>query len=457
VTKHFWSIVGLAALLVAVESRPARAADPALAVSLEPRSVADRPSATLLLPYFEVDLANPNGFTTQFTVNNASALASLAHVVIWSDLGVPVLTFDVYLTGYDVQRIDMRDVLAGILPQTASAGQDPTDVISPKGAFSNDINFASCGGLPPPALSAADAAGLRAALTGGASSLFAGKCCGRNLGDNHARGYVTVDSVSACSPLTPADGALYFGPVANDENVLWGDYAYIDRSRSGTSAAAGPLVHILSDPGDPAFADPLSVLNGRYTFYGRFVDFTAIDHRVALPTSFGARYFNPGTANEVLVGGPSTTPFTRSTQLLVWRDIKVSQGAFDCGTEPDWFPLAATQVLAFDESEQPQVPATVVPIFPQPPLEENEQFPAATQRVEVGGPDLPVDFFSGWLYLNLNFSLASVSKLPDTAQGWVEVLHDPGGRYSVGSRAIQFDNAAPTAASTGPGGLHIGF
>src|ERR1700688_3703073 len=86
------------------------------------------PAATLLLPYFEVDLNNPNGLTTLFSVNNASATAVLVHVVIWSDLSVPVLDFNVYLTGSHVQTINLRDVIVnGALPQTASACQDPTD------------------------------------------------------------------------------------------------------------------------------------------------------------------------------------------------------------------------------------------------------------------------------------------------------------------------------------------
>src|SRR5436305_6675816 len=106
------------------------------------------PAATLLLPYFEVDLNNPNGLTTLFSINNASATAVLAHVVVWSDLSVPVLDFNIYLTGYDVQTINLRDILVnGVLPRTASAGQDPGDTISPKGQFSQDINFASCQGL----------------------------------------------------------------------------------------------------------------------------------------------------------------------------------------------------------------------------------------------------------------------------------------------------------------------
>src|SRR5215210_4108614 len=66
------------------------------------------PAATLLLPYFEVDLTNANGVDTLFSINNASATAILAHVTIWSDQSVPVLDFDVYLTGYDVQTISLR-------------------------------------------------------------------------------------------------------------------------------------------------------------------------------------------------------------------------------------------------------------------------------------------------------------------------------------------------------------
>src|SRR3954462_6397294 len=127
-----------------------------------------QPAATLLLPYFEVDLGPSAGQTTLFSINNASATAALAHVVVWTDLSVPVLDFNVYLTGYDVQTINLRDVIVnGMLPRTASAGQDPTAPLSPKGTFSQDINFASCQGLlPPPPLPADFVAHLQASLTG---------------------------------------------------------------------------------------------------------------------------------------------------------------------------------------------------------------------------------------------------------------------------------------------------
>ncbi|HEY0781016.1 MAG TPA: hypothetical protein VGE98_01065, partial [Thermoanaerobaculia bacterium] len=65
--------------------------------------VSDQPAATLLLPYFEVDLDAPNGATTIVSINNASPKSELARVVLWTDWGIPTLAFDVYLTGYDVQ------------------------------------------------------------------------------------------------------------------------------------------------------------------------------------------------------------------------------------------------------------------------------------------------------------------------------------------------------------------
>ena len=86
-------------------------------------TVDDVPAATLLLPYFEVDLDNPDGVTTLMSINNASAAAVLAHVVLWTDLSVHVLDFNIYLTGYDVQTLNLRDILVhGNLSLASSAG-----------------------------------------------------------------------------------------------------------------------------------------------------------------------------------------------------------------------------------------------------------------------------------------------------------------------------------------------
>jgi hypothetical protein len=390
------------------------------------------PAATLLLPYFEVDLNSASGITTLLSINNASATAVLAHVVLWSDLAVPTLAFNIYLTGYDVQTINLRDIFNGILPRTASDGQDPADTISPQGLVSQDINFASCNGqLPPPPLPAGHVTHLRNSHTGLASPLFGNQCSGRNLGDNIARGYVTVDTVNNCTLNLPATPGYFLAGGAGDatnQNVLWGDVFYVD---PGNNFAQGDtLVHIEASATNPETSVP-----GEYTFYGRYVAWTAADNREPLATNFAARFLNGGA-------------FTGGTSLIVWRDPKVNQGTFVCpaipGVRPPWFPLAEEQIVVFDEQEQPFVP-DIPPVFPPPPPPP-PVFPAAAQRTDVGGPDLPVPFTFGWLYLNLNQVNAVAGPNPPedplAAQAWVTTVHDSQGRFSVGHAATQLDSAA---------------
>jgi hypothetical protein len=108
------------------------------------------PAATLLFPHFEVDTTTSNRVSTVITIQNASATAVLANVVLWTDYGIPTRRFSVYLTGYDQEIIDLSDVFnRNFTPRTATAGQDPTNTISPKGPLSQDINFASCRDLLP--------------------------------------------------------------------------------------------------------------------------------------------------------------------------------------------------------------------------------------------------------------------------------------------------------------------
>ena len=68
------------------------------------------PAATLLLPFFEVETAFP-AIDTFFTITNVSNHSQIAHVTIWSDWSFPVLSFNVFLSGYDVQSISLYDVI----------------------------------------------------------------------------------------------------------------------------------------------------------------------------------------------------------------------------------------------------------------------------------------------------------------------------------------------------------
>ena len=401
------------------------------------------PAATLLLPYFEVELANPSGLTTLFSINNASATAVLAHVVVWSDLSVPVLDFNVYLTGYDVQTVNMRDILNGTLPRTASAGQDPTDTISPKGDLSQDINFASCSGqLPIAPLPAAYVDHLHLSLTGQASPLFAGRCAGRAFGDNIARGYVTVDTVNNCSLRFQGDPG-YFGAGgtgdATNQNVLWGDYFFVTPAQN--YAAGEPLVHIEASATDPETSVP-----GEYTFYGRYSSWSAADNREPLATNFATRFINGGV-------------FSGGTSLVVWRDSKVNQNPFTCpvvpGARPAWYPLSQEAIVIFDEEETPEIPQTT-PVSPPPPTEGLVPFPAEAQRVVVDGVDLPVAFNFGWLFLNLNTTVpaagANPPEDPAAAQAWVGDGMSAEGRYAVGFSGVALDNATNASHFLNGGG-----
>jgi hypothetical protein len=397
------------------------------------------PAATLLLPYFEVDLANATGQTTLFSVNNASATAVLAHVVVWSDLSVPVLDFNIYLTGYDVQTVNLRDILVGgALPRTASAGQDPGDAISPHGDFSQDINFASCSGLlPAPVLPASFVQHLQQSLTGLSSSVLGNRCAGRAFGDNIARGYITIDTVNNCTLRFPGDPG-YFGGDATDQNVLWGDYFYVNSAQN--FADGNTLVHI-----EASGTNPETSVAGQYTFYGRYDAWTAVDHREPLATNFAARYVTGGT-------------FSGGTSLLVWRDSKVNQGPFTCpvspGVRPAWYPLGQEGIVIFDEQEQPQV-AQSFPVSPQPPQTGLIPFPAEAQRTRVGSAELPVPFNFGWLYLDLNTAVAAAGNNPPedplAAQAWVTIEMEAQGRFSVGFDAIQLDSACAALHTGTPG------
>ncbi len=382
-------------------------------------SIDQSPAATLLLPYFEVDPANPAGLTTLISINNASPMAVLANVEVWTDLGVPTLGFNVYLTGYDVQTINLRDFFNGNLPRTAPAGEDPNDTVSPKGLYSQDIDFAGCAGILPyqPVLPASYVAHLRAAHSGQFSSLLNG-CAGQDLGDGRVRGYVTVDTVGRCTLRRPGDVG-YFGPNgdATNQNVLWGDYVYIDPANKYSDGEN--LVRIKAFPGAFKQGDP--------TFYGRYVGMSGADARQPLATTWGSRYVDGGA-------------FSGGTDVVVWRDSGRTVQPFACGTQPAGFPLRFAQEVTFDEEEHP----VLFPVFPQPPILTGA-FPAEANKVHIGGAAFPVPFNFGWLFLDLNDPGSGFPPVPPSAatlrQSWVETILKAQGQYSAGFNATPLDSA----------------
>ena len=78
-----------------------------------------QPAATVLLPYFEVDVDNPAGRNTLFSVGTVSPASTLAHVVVWSNWSQAVLSFDVVIPAEGLRTFDLRGLLRGRLPRTS--------------------------------------------------------------------------------------------------------------------------------------------------------------------------------------------------------------------------------------------------------------------------------------------------------------------------------------------------
>ncbi|HYX25789.1 MAG TPA: hypothetical protein VFC23_16670 [Thermoanaerobaculia bacterium] len=375
----------------------------------------NQPAATLLIPYFEVDLGKPGGATTLLSVNNASAKPAIARVVLWTDWGVPTLAFDVYLTGYDVQTLNVRDLFAGKLPETGPEASPVGAASSPGSTFEGCGGSANAGGgatglaAPSPDV---DLAYLLAAHTGRAVTKGAPAQCAGSAGPdpNLVTGYITVDVVNRCSPRTvgsvantPAS-ASYFAArgtgLASDANVLWGDSYYVNSDQNTASSQAAIAI----------VADPDYFHSGDYTFYGRYVGFDARDNRVPLSSLYYVRYTQGGT-------------FSGGTDLVVWRDNRRADVSLhDCGGKPDWAPLGEQQLVIFDEEENPQA------------LTQSNAFPLATQKVHVGGPTLPVAPPFGFLALDLWHQDGT------HAQGWVGLLMTAGGRFGTGHEAVRVDD-----------------
>jgi len=368
------------------------------------------PGATLLLPYFEVDIANPAGVDTLFTVNNASATAVLAHVIVWSDMSQEALDFNIYLTGYDMQTVSMGLIIRdGILPVTASAGQDPDDEISPQGLLSDDSDYGSCDGYFPydePALDPDFLAHLQSFLTGGPSSIYDGRCGGWDYGDGIARGYVTLDTVDSCTLLRPCDAGWL--DVVSYQNVLWGNWYMVEGDQN---FAQGDAMVALEAFNPQSTAAPNPFVNG--TFWGR-CSITGVygDWREPLPSIFASVYYD-------------NAAFTGGTDLLVWRDSKVgSTDGFDCDDGPSWYPLEQNAVFVFDEQENPEEGGCTISPCP----EEDIYFPIEAQRVPVSRFGATPE--SGWTLMNLNIA-------GEYHQAWVVSVFKAEGRYSAGIAAAQ--------------------
>ena len=399
----------------------------------------DVPAATLLLPYFEVTLSPPpgTGTTTLISINNASREATLAHVTLWTDWSIPTVSFDIYLTGYDVQTINLYDLFTfGNLPITADYASDPRDQISHQGRFSEDRTYPGCPGffvlMANPVLQQAFLDFLGPAHSGrpyevsGVERYFSKHYVNDVIPT--ARGYITVDSVSSCSLAFPSDPGYFLEQglgIANDANNLWGDYYLVDLS-AGT-AIGDRLVQIEADSSFDSHATETS-----YTFYGRYTYPAGADHREPLGTVWGSRSIVGLGSSEVVVWRDPTSPDARSVGYLA-------------GQKPDWVPLEENEVMAFDEQEN------AVELC----LGANPCFEAATGRYSLSAGSIGNPFPFGWLHMNLNLppwspglhlQFPAYSPFGSISQSFVSEVHTIG-TLQAGMSSLQLGSACSLTSS----------
>jgi hypothetical protein len=361
------------------------------------------PAATLLFPYFSVDLETGRNVTT-FSVINADSEPRLARVTLWTNWALPTLSFDVYLAGYDVAVFNV----AGLFTGKAFAGpaHDPD---GPGPLSADNVVFPDCssaqvvgqGIVRPlhfhPAFHADLLPPYRALMRAHQ---------GHRVGNRYwadrtplvwaqpdpvdaVTGYITVDVVNRCSRSFPSDRDYFVHGgrgIAGNDNVLLGEYMIYEPA--GARSFGDTAVHLRADA--DAFAP------GDYTFYGRYVDATAADGRQPLGTVFASRYITELNFAESV-----------NTYLLVWRDTKqLPLGPMLAGMKPPWYPLGGDPMLVFDETSDLAMTRIA------------DELPLATQSLDMDLLGTPFPY--GWLMVDLNHQASEL--FGGAAQGWMTTL-----------------------------------
>ncbi len=351
--------------------------------------------ATLLFPYLEVDLADPQGRTTLISIQNTSGETVLTNVVLWTNCAFPAFSFNLVIEAHGVRSIDVRKLVGdGSVP--ASGEGTP---------------FADCG-VPPshPGLGETELLRLQALLTGQPDPQD-GFCRAALDPSGLVVGYMTADVMKECSDSirTPLDEGYFTRDdvegLAGSDNVLWGDFFLIDGE--GNLAQGFEAVALAADgmvPEDP---------------YGGF--YLAGDDRQQLGSRYRARFFRGGA-------------FDGSTEFLIWMAPQPYYGTAYCESTSCALGFGAynADVLARKESGEQIAHQAVF-------------FETITSRVELGGEELPIEGRFGSLEFELFYWGCKSGKCSppgrDPVQGWLTPIYTAEGRFSVGVNA-----AAPDAS-----------
>lgn len=394
-----------------------------LAASIEATicSADRKPAATLLFPYAIADLESDNfPLTTVLSVRNHDSTPQLANVTLWSNVGVAVFSFPVYLAGHDTVRINTRNMLRDAsTPLTGPGFSSDTALSEPQ------KNFPNCSVTKPPSVSALDAnlaEEVRAALLGSPSTVLGGNCAAISSGSSIAEFYVTVDTISECDAADPSESSYYSGQLAFD-NVLTGYFEVIDPANN--FAQSGAAVHIEAAEG--------FFQNGDATFYGKLAG-SAAGQREPLPTTFSMSVRQNESGN-------------RFSEALVWREPRSNTvDGFSCG-------LAQIQDLGFSGTLNDAVgessPFAFVNthgsvIAAGSSLQDFEEPRYAINRVEIALGEIYNDN-AGQVIMNLQNDNDSPATF---GQAWVMNRSSDAGRFSGAAPATPLDDNCPSGAFT---------
>jgi hypothetical protein len=388
------------------------------------------PAATLLLPYFDVNPSNAQEDTTFFTITNVTPLPQIARVTLWTDRAFPVLSFNIFLTGYDVQSIDLSDVLLrGRIAETGMSGNADVGGRSAGNDANPLIDTTACGNLSDriPPLIQAD---VLSALTVGRTRACGNARIGEPHPDGHAIGYATVDVVRNCGSVMPVDAGYFENEILYD-NVLIGDYQQVDRANN--FAQGNTLVHIRAIPEGGLSGSAQT--NFRRTFYSRLQNGGTIDRRQPLPSTFAARWIDGGVGE-------------LRTGIKMWRE-SLTNAAAGCAVSANATMPSPPDIVRFDEEENPTVFSfdcifglCITPYWYVP----------VVRQVDVNNswydvPGNPADALAGWMYINLDNEFSG-PQLPDemATQAWVIVSMSAEGRFSVDFDAASLGNGCSPRA-----------
>ena len=315
------------------------------------------PASTLLFPFVSYDYVqgavDNSGQTTLFAITNVSSDAQIVHITVWTDYSVAILDFNLTLTGYDVQTINIRDILRdGILPSddiganewedgsgNGNAGGTPFDD-GPYSTFNElwdgdlDTFFAANGLDTPeytgglncnPATWVSSPINYRAENNGnipaGTLDIFMGYLMSSQTAvtgyvgcdgvgpiwvapedfpngtwftnqDHRATWlYITADVVGACNKDLP-DGSLGYFTTADGvltQNVIMGDQIWLDSGNNFSEA--DNAVHLEAvDSATAANWTPSPVTGAPTSFYHRYHLGAGTSLREPLPTAWAFRY-----------------------------------------------------------------------------------------------------------------------------------------------------------------------